>query len=209
MSSQVRWYEYTFHQNFVVLAFARWSSATWWGNVREDFTVPLRYFTQSCWAQWQSYETLKGHPLLHLCIMHPITILIIFISTEYPGYSSGWKFYLSSRETCIPVCERHCPVRKLNLVFDYKKCQRMMLTGVAEGYWHIHVDISMVVRYPLDIYKGPYSPKYYVAVYFVFGHWLTFLHTSPELWKRRLHESILFVILLGWSWLSDDIISVP
>ena len=138
MSSQVRWYEYTFHQNFVVWACARWSSATWWGNVSEDFTVPLRYFTQSCWAQWQSYETLKGRSLLHLYIMHPITILIIFISTEYPGHSSGRKFYLSNRETCIPVCERHCPVRKLNLFFDYQKCQQMMLTGVAEGYWHIH-----------------------------------------------------------------------
>ena len=58
-------------------------------NVSEDFTVFLRYFTQSCWAQWQSYETLKGHSLLNLCIMHPITIPIIFISTEYPGNGPG------------------------------------------------------------------------------------------------------------------------
>ena len=70
--------------------------------------------------------------------MHPINTLIIFISTEYPGYSSGWKFYLSIRETCNPVYERRCPVRKRNLVYDYQKCQQMMLTGVAEGYWHIH-----------------------------------------------------------------------
>ena len=61
-------------------------------NVSEDFTVSLRYFTQSCWAQSQSNETLKGRPLLNLCIMHPITILIFFISTEYPGNRPGWKF---------------------------------------------------------------------------------------------------------------------
>ena len=108
-------------------------------NVSEDFTVPLRYFIQSCWAQWQSYETLKGRSLLNLYMMHPIIILIIFISTEYPGNSPGWKFSLSSRETCNPVCERHCPVRKRNLFFfDYQKCQQLMLTGVAEGYWHSH-----------------------------------------------------------------------
>ena len=105
----------------------------------------MRYFTQSCWAQWQSYETLKIHSFFNLCIMHPITIPIIFISTEYPGNSPSWKFELPSRETCDPVCERHCPVRKRNLVFDYQNCQQMMLTGVAEGYWHI-----CVVRFPLD-----------------------------------------------------------
>ena len=70
------------------------------------------------------------------------------------------------------------------------------------------IDISMVIRYPLDFYKVRYTPKYYVTVYFVFGHWVTFLHTSPELWKRRLHESVLFVILVEQSWLLDDIISV-
>ena len=73
----------------------------------------------------------------NLFIMHPITIPIIFISTECAGNRPGWKLYLSSRETWDPVCERHCPVRKRNLVFDYQKCQQMMLTGVAEGYRHI------------------------------------------------------------------------
>ena len=57
-------------------------------NVSEDFTVPLRYFTQSCWAESQSYETLKGRYLLD----HSITIPIIFISTEYPGNRPSWKF---------------------------------------------------------------------------------------------------------------------
>ena len=89
-------------------------------NVSEDFTVSLRYFTQSCWAQWQSYEKLKSRSLINLCIMHLITIPIIFISTVYPGNRPGWKFLLSSRETCDPVCGRHCPVRKRNLVFDYQ-----------------------------------------------------------------------------------------
>ena len=54
-------------------------------NVGGDFTVPLRYFTQSCWTQWQSYETLKSRSRLNLCTIHPITIPIIFISREYPG----------------------------------------------------------------------------------------------------------------------------
>ena len=70
-------------------------------NVSEDFTVPLRYFTQSCWAQWQSYETLKGRFLLNLCIMHPITIPIIFISTEYPGNRPGWKFKPGNLWPCL------------------------------------------------------------------------------------------------------------
>ena len=109
-----------------------------------DFTVPLRYFTQSCWIRWQSYETLKGRPLLNLCTMHPITIPIIFISGEYPGISPGWKFQLSSQETSDPVCERHCPVRKRSMFFDYQKCQQLMLTGAVEGYWHIR--------------GGPFSP---------------------------------------------------
>ena len=137
MSSQVRQYEYTSHQSFVVWACARWSSATDESDVSQDFTVPLRHFPQSCWAQWQSYEILKAHSLLDLCIMRPITMPIILISTEYPGNSPGWKVYLSSQETCDPVCERHCPVRKQNLVYDYEKCQQLMLAGVAEGYWYI------------------------------------------------------------------------
>ena len=131
MSSEVRQYEYTSHQNFVVCACARWSSATRWGR-RE-----WRLHSTPCWAQWQSYETLKGRFLSNLCTMRPITIPIISISTKYPGNSPGLKFYLSSRETCDPVCERHCPVRKRNLVFDYQKCQQLMLAGVAEGYWYI------------------------------------------------------------------------
>ena len=106
-------------------------------NVRGGFTVPLRYLTQSCWPLWQSYETLKCRSLLNLCMMHPITIPIIFIPREYPGNSSGWKFQLSSWRTCGPVCEGYCPVTKWNLVFDYQKCQQLILTGVAEGYWHI------------------------------------------------------------------------
>ena len=84
-----------------------------------------------------------------------------------------------------------------------------MSTDYANRFLVKDIDVSMVVRYPLDFYKGPYSPKYYVTIYFVCVHWVTFLHTSPELCKRRLHESVLFVILLGQSWLSDDIISVP
>ena len=118
-------------------ACARWSSAIDESDVSQDFTVPLRHFPQSCWAQWQSYEILKAHSLPDLCIMSPITIPIILISTEYPGNSPGWKVYLSSQETCDPVCERHCPVRKQNLVYDYQKCQQLMLAGVAEGYWYI------------------------------------------------------------------------
>ena len=86
------------------------------------------------------YETPKGRSLLNLCIMHPIAILVIFISTEYPGDSPGWKFCLSSQETYNPVCERHCSVRKRHLFFDQEKYQQMMLTDVAEGYWHIHSD---------------------------------------------------------------------
>ena len=73
-------------------------------NVSEDCTVPLRYFTQSCWAQWQSYGTLKGCSLLNLCIMHPITILIIFISTEYPGNSSvGNSSYQAGKPETLSV----------------------------------------------------------------------------------------------------------
>ena len=125
----------------------------------QDFTVPLRHFPQSCWAQWQSYEILKAHSLPDLCIMRPITIPIILISTEYPGNSPGWKVYLSSQETCDPVCERHCPVRKQNLVYDYQKYQQLMLAGVAEGYWYIHGG-----PFPLDFHKVPYSPISYVTV---------------------------------------------
>ena len=67
------------------------------------------------------------------------------------------------------------------------------------------IDISLVVRFPLDFHKVPYSPEYYVTVYFVFAHWVTFLHTSPELWKRRPHESVLFVIQLGRPWSLGDV----
>ena len=75
------------------------------------------------------------------------------------------------------------PVEKQNLVFDYQKCQPMMLTGVVEGYWHIRGG-----PFSLDFHKVSYSAKYYVTVYFVFVHWVTFLITSPEMWKRKLHE---------------------
>ena len=71
------------------------------------------------------------------------------------------------------------------------------------------IDIFVVIRFLLDFHKVPYSPKYYVTAYFVFAHWVTFLRTLPELWKRKLHQSVLLVILLERSWLSDDIISVP
>ena len=64
-----------------------------------------------------------------------------------------------------------------------KKCQQMMLTGVVERYWHIRGD-----PFPLHFHKVYYSPKYYVTVYVVFAHWVTFLHTSPEIWKWRQHE---------------------
>ena len=128
-------------------------------DVSQDFTVPLRHFPQSCWAQWQSYETLKARSLPNLYIMRPITIPIILISTEYSGNSPAWKFYLSSRETCDPVCERHCPVRKRNSVYDYQKCQQLMLAGVAGGYWYIRGG-----RFPLDFHKVPYSPISYVTV---------------------------------------------
>ena len=113
-------------------------------NVSQDFTVHLRYFTQSCWTQWQSYETPQSRSLLNLCIIHPITIPIIFISTEYAANSPGWKFYLSSRETCDPVSKRHCPVRKRNVVFEYQKCQQLMLRSAFKGYWQIR--------------GGPFSP---------------------------------------------------
>ena len=71
------------------------------------------------------------------------------------------------------------------------------------------INIFLLVCFPLDFHKVPNSPKYYVTVYFVFERWVTFLHTSPKLWKQRLHESVLVVILWGHSWLSDDIISMP
>ena len=78
------------------------------------------------------------------------------------------------------------------------------MTGVVQGYWYIRG-----VPFSLDFHKVPYSPESYVTVYFAFTHWVKFLHSIPELWEWRLQESALFVILLGRSWLSDDIISVP
>ena len=73
-------------------------------NVSENFTVTLCYFTQSCWAQWQSCETLKGRSLLKLCIIHLITILIIFISTEYPGNSPvGNSSYQAGKPVTLSV----------------------------------------------------------------------------------------------------------
>ena len=60
-------------------------------NVSGDFMVPLRYFTRFCWTPWQTYEILKCRSLFNQCIMHPITIPMIFISGEYPGTSTGRK----------------------------------------------------------------------------------------------------------------------
>ena len=51
------------------------------------------YFTQSWWTQWRSYETLKGRSFPNLCVMLPITIPMIFISTECQGHSPGWEFH--------------------------------------------------------------------------------------------------------------------
>ena len=65
--------------------------------------------------------------------------------------------------------------------FDNQNCQQLMLTGVAEGYCYICGG-----PFPLDFHKVPYSPESYVTIYFAFTHWVTFLHTSHELWKRRL-----------------------
>ena len=79
----------------------------------------------------------------------------------------------------------------------------MMLTGVAEGYWHIH--------------GGPLSSGLLQGALFTqilcnsrFRLWALSDISAylTELRKRRLHGSVLFVILLGRSWLSDDIISV-
>ena len=146
----------------------------------------------------------KSRSLLDLCIMHPISIPIIFISTEYPGNSLIW---ISSYQAGKPLT---LSVR--GIVQLENEIWFLILKNVNRWYWQMllkDTDISVVVRFPLDFHKVPYSPQYYVTVYFVFAHWVTFLHTSPELWKRRLHESVLFVIQLGRSWLSDDIISVP
>ena len=146
----------------------------------------------------------KSRSLLNLCILHSITIPIIFISTEYPGNSLGW---ISSYQAGKPVT---LAVRGI-VQLENEICF-LIIKNVNRWCWQMllnDIDISLVVRIPLDFHKVPYSPECYVTVYFVFAHWVTFLHTSPELWKRKLHESVLFVIQLGRSWLSDDIISVP
>ena len=71
-----------------------------------DLNIEYNFYNQSLGDGHSDkvYETPKGRSLLNLCIMHPIAILVIFISTEYPGDSPGWKFCLSSRETYNPVC---------------------------------------------------------------------------------------------------------
>ena len=67
----------------------------------------------------------------------------------------------------------------------------LIIKNVNRWCWHVllnDIDIFVAVRFPLDFHKVPYSPKYYVTVYFVFAHWVAFLHTPPELWKRSLQE---------------------
>ena len=83
-------------------------------------------------------KTLKGRSLLNLCIMHPITILIIFIYTEYSGNSPvGNSSYQAGKPVTLSV---RGIVQLENDIsfFDYQNCQQIMLTGVAEGYWHVH-----------------------------------------------------------------------
>ena len=83
-----------------------------------------------------------------------ITIPIIFISREYPGNSPGWKFSSSSRETCDPVCERHCPVRKRNLV--------LIIKNVNSWCWQVllkDIDIFVVVRFPWTSTRCPIHPN--------------------------------------------------
>ena len=103
-----------------------------------------------------------------------------------------------------PVCERHCPVRKRNLVFDYLKCRQLRLTGVAEGCWQIRGG-----PFSSGLPQGALFTQIICNSLFRLCALSGILHTSPELWKRRVHESVLVAILLGRSWLSDDIISVP
>ena len=74
-----------------------------------------------------------------------------------------------------------------------------VIKNVNSWSWKVllkEIDIFVVVRFPLDFHKVPYSHKHYVTVYFVLAYWVTYLHISPKLWKRRLQESVLVVILL-------------
>ena len=72
-------------------------------NVSEDVAVSLRYFTQSCWAQWQSYETLKGRSLLNLCIPLPYRLYSYLRNIQITGpvgnscYQAGKPVTLSLR----------------------------------------------------------------------------------------------------------------
>ena len=72
-------------------------------NVSGDFRVPFRYFTQSCWTQWQSYETLKCRSLLNLCMMHPITITMIFISGQQASIPIGNSSYQAGKPVALSV----------------------------------------------------------------------------------------------------------
>ena len=169
--------------------------------MNEDFTVPLRYFTQSCWAQWQSYQALKSRSLLNLCIMHPITIPIKVISTKYPGnspsYQAGKHVTLSVRG----IVQLENEIWFL-IIKNINRCCRQVLQK--------DMDISVVVRFPPGLPQGALFTRIICNSLFRLCALSDIsAYTSLELWKRRRHESVLVVILLGGSWLSDDIISVP
>ena len=134
-------------------------------SVSGDFTVLLHHFTQSCWTQWQSYETLKVCSFFNLSLPLP-----------YRWYHYKGNIQATARETCDPICERHCPVKNRNVVFDDQKFRQLMLKRVAEGNGYICGG-----PFSPGLPQGPYSPEFFVTIYFVHAQWVTFLYASSEL----------------------------
>ena len=65
--------------------------------------------------------------------MHPITIPIIFISTEYPGNRQvGNCSYQAGKPVTVSV--KGIVQLEIEIWFLIIKYQQMMVTGVAEGY---------------------------------------------------------------------------
>ena len=118
-------------------ACARWSSANHWGKCEWRLHSTLALFHPillgTVTKLWNTQRSLSPQSVHNASHYHTDYIHIYGISR----WQARLEILVIKPGNLWPFCEKHYPVRKRNLVFDYQKCQQMVLTGVAEGYWHI------------------------------------------------------------------------
>ena len=87
-------YGCTYHRNLFGWTCAWRSFASRQASVWGDFAGTVALFHSILGTRRRSNATVKGCPFLNLCVMRPITLLTISVSSENPGYTPDCKFRL-------------------------------------------------------------------------------------------------------------------